>query len=117
MDLNTILALSEAGVDTNGALRRFNNNSALYERFLNKFPSDPTFNNVTSAFDEKDKDAALTAAHTFKGLTSNLGLDPLFAISSSMVDLIRQDKFDEAAKSYPALKDEYDKICNILLRE
>lgn len=116
MDLNTILVLRGAGVDTDGALRRFNNNSALYEKFLNKFPADPTFDDVTSAFDKEDKDAALTATHTFKGLTSNLGLDPLFAISSSMVDLIRNDDFAGAAKNYPKLKAEYDKICNILLK-
>ena len=114
MDLNTILVLREAGVDTDGALRRFNNNSALYERFLNKFPADPTFNEVTAAFDREDKDAALTATHTFKGLTSNLGLDPLYVISTRMVDLIRSGDFAGAAGYYPELKAGYDEICGIL---
>lgn len=41
MELNTILTLQEAGVDTEGAVRRFSGNSGLYERFLNKFCPTP----------------------------------------------------------------------------
>ena len=43
MDLNTILELKGAGVDIDGALRRFSGNSALYEKFLKKFLTDSTF--------------------------------------------------------------------------
>ena len=98
MDLNTILVLQNAGVDTEGALRRFSGNSGLYERFLTKFLSDPT----------------LTSTHTFKGLTANLGLTRLYGISSEMVDCIRGDKFAEASGKYGELKKAYDEICEIL---
>lgn len=43
MDLNTILELKGAGVDIEGALRRFSGNSVLYEKFLKKFLTDSTF--------------------------------------------------------------------------
>lgn len=114
MDLNTALRLREAGVDTEGALRRFGGNSALYERFLTRFLSDETFRQVTEAFENKEEDAALTSAHTLKGVTANLGLTKLYSISSEMVNLIRAGEFDQASARYPDLKAAYDEICGIL---
>ena len=40
MGLKVLIALQSAGVDTEGALRRFAGNSALYERFLLRSPAD-----------------------------------------------------------------------------
>lgn len=114
MELDKILVLQEAGVDTEGALRRFSGNSALYERFLKKFLDDTTFSLVTEAFDKTDVEAALSSTHTFKGLTANLGMMRLYDISSEMVKLIREDKFEEAHGIYPRLKAAYEEICGIL---
>ena len=87
-------------MDTEGAVRRFSGNSGLYERFLNKFLSDPTFGMVTDAFKAGDAQLALTATHTFKGLTANLGLTKLYNISSEMVSLIRDGDYGAAAGKY-----------------
>lgn len=114
MELEKILVLQAAGVDTEGALRRFSGNSALYERFLKKFLEDPTFSLVTEAFGGKDVEAALSSTHTFKGLTANLGMMKLYDISSEMVKLIRDGKFEEAAGIYPRLREAYEDICRIL---
>lgn len=116
MDLNVILELQAAGVDTEGALRRFGGNSEMYERFLKKFLTDRTFSQVTEAFAQGDREAALRYIHTLKGVTANLGMDKLFAISAKMVDQIRADHYEEAAGDYPGLKDAYDEICGILIR-
>ena len=89
-------------------------NSGLYERFLNKFLSDPTFGMVTDAFKAGDAQLALTATHTFKGLTANLGLTKLYNISSEMVSLIRDGDYGAAAGTFPDLKAAYDEICGIL---
>jgi HPt (histidine-containing phosphotransfer) domain-containing protein len=117
MDLNTILELQRAGVDTEGALRRFSGNSALYERFLKKFLEDGTFSKITKAFEEESREDALMATHTLKGVTANLGMDKLFNISSSMVDCIRADRFEDAAGAYPQLKEAYEEICGILAND
>ena len=100
MDLNTILELKGAGVDIDGALRRFSGNSALYEKFLKKFLTDSTFSQITKAFEG-----------------ANLGMDRLFNISSFMVDHIRADRFDEAAEAYPELEEAYKEICRILAND
>lgn len=116
MDTNTILALKEAGVDTEGAVRRFSGNAALYERFLNKFLTDPTFGKVTESFDKGDAEDAILTTHTFKGLTANLGLNPLFDLSAEMVNQLRAGQFKEASENYPKLKAAYDSICRIISR-
>lgn len=117
MDLNTILELKGAGVDTEGALRRFSGNSALYEKFLKKFLTDSTFSEIKKAFEEENRENALMATHTLKGVTANLGMDKMFHISSSMVDYIRADRFDEAARVYPELEKAYREICRILAND
>ena len=90
MDLNTILELKGAGVDIDGALRRFSGNSVLYEKFLRKFLTDSTFSQITKASEGENRQDALMATHTFKGVTANLGMDKLFNISSFMVDISGQ---------------------------
>lgn len=117
MELNTILDLQKAGVDTEGALRRFGGNSAMYERFLKKFLTDHTFSQVTDAFETGNKETALSAVHTLKGVTANLGMDKLFGISAEMVNLIRADKYEEAAGHYSRLKEAYEEICGIIGRD
>ena len=112
MDLNTILELKGAGVDIEGALRRFSGNSVLYEKFLKKFLTDSTFSQITKAFEGENREDALMATHTLKGVTANLG-----NISSFMVDHIRADRFDEAAGAYPELEKAYREICRILAND
>ena len=75
MDLNTILELKGAGVDIEGALRRFSGNSVLYEKFLKKFLTDSTFSQITKAFEGENREDALMATHTLKGVTANLGME------------------------------------------
>ena len=99
MDLNTILELKGAGVDIDGALRRFSGNSVLYEKFLRKFLTDSTFSQITKAFEGENRQDALMATHTFKG------------------DHIRADRFDEAAEAYPELEEAYKEICRILAND
>lgn len=116
MKLNMISALQEAGVDTEGGLRRFCGDHCLYEGFLKKFLSDSTFQDLGTALETGDEHDSLNMAHTLKGLTANLGFTRLFSISSQMVDLIRKDRFVEAAGKYTELRAVYGEICEILSR-
>ena len=117
MDLNTILELKGAGVDIEGALRRFSGNSVLYEKFLKKLLTDSTFSLITKDFERENREDALMATHTLKGVTANLGMDRLFNISSFMVDHIRADRFDEAAGAYPELEKAYRELCRLLAND
>lgn len=114
MDPRTVLALKEAEVDVEGALRRFSNNSSLYERFLSKFLADQNFDQIKTSMQTDDKETMLTAAHTLKGVTSNLGLNRLYHVSADMVNCIRADDFDGAKALYPELEEAYIQICQTL---
>lgn len=87
MDL--ITELKELGADTNEALARFMNNSDLYVRMLGKFPAAVKDANVPAHFAEKDYEAAVSTAHTLKGVTGNLSLTPLFKAYTEIVALLR----------------------------
>lgn len=94
MDL--ITELGELGVNTDEALTRFMNNTSLYVRMLGKFPAAAKGAKVTEAFQEKDYEKALAAAHTLKGVTGNLSLTPLFKAYTDIVALLREGQPEKA---------------------
>ena len=110
MDTKTLLALRNAGVDTDGALRRFSGNTALYEKFLFKFPADENFAKITPALQAGDWEGALTAAHTLKGVSGNLGMDRLYRACAETVALLRAEDYDGANASGEELEAAYGAI-------
>lgn len=97
--------LKDAGVDVDGALERFMNNTAMYEKFLKKFLSDPNYEALKSAVAGNECDKAFTAAHTLKGVSSNLSLTPLYEAVARQTELFRSEQFEEGA----ALMSQVDK--------
>lgn len=114
MELKQILLLRQSGVDIEGALHRFSGDSGLYEKFLQKFLSDPTFGELTKALKDGNAQDAMNMAHTLKGVSSNLGFVKLFTISSEMASAIRRDDFEGAKERYPQLSATYNEIREIL---
>lgn len=114
MELKLLIALQSAGVDTEGALRRFAGNSALYERFLLRFPADENFDKIGKAMEGEDWETMLAAAHTLKGVSGNLGMNRLFEACSHTVTFLRQEDIAGAKESYQALKKAYTEICAVL---
>lgn len=84
------------GADTEDALRRFMNNSALYEKMLKKFPAAAAEQNVTACLEKGGTEAAATAAHTLKGITGNLSLTPLYEAYTGIVASLRAGDADGA---------------------
>lgn len=117
MELDNILALKEEGVNYDGALRRFSGSAQLYERFLRRFLEDTTFEQLDSALERGEEKDAFAAAHTFKGLTANLGMESLQDIVSQMVEFLRRGQVEEAVGMFQELKGKYDRICGIIDRE
>ena len=111
MNMKTVIALQEAGVDTEGALNRFCGNAALYEKFLLKFPADENFAKIAPAIEAGDMEEALRAAHTLKGVSGNLGMQRLYEACSAMVALIRAGENEKAADSYGPLATAYTEVC------
>lgn len=106
--------LLNAGVDLEGAMERFLNNEAMYEKFLKKFLADPNYQGLVAAVAEKDCKKAFTAAHTLKGVCGNLALQGLYHAVCDQVECFRSDKFDEGAAMMPAVTAEYDKVVAVI---
>ena len=87
--MELISELKELGANTDEALARFMNNSELYVKMLGKFPAAVRDADVPAHFAAKDYEAAVSAAHTLKGVSGNLSLTPLFTAYTEIVRLLR----------------------------
>jgi hypothetical protein len=96
--MNLLQELNNLGVDTEDALKRFMNNTSLYERMLGKLPKNIGELEVMPYLETGNYSQALTNAHTIKGVTGNLSVTPLFTGYTNIVALLRQNE-PEKAKS------------------
>lgn len=67
-------------------------NEALVKRFVKKYMEDSTFQELSSSLENEDWGSAFRAAHTLKGIASNLGFDGLFTVSSALTEELRGGK-------------------------
>ncbi len=81
--------LKENGADVEGTLHRFMNNDALFLKFIRKFKDDQNYAILKKHLDEKNYEEAFKAAHTLKGVSANLGLNPIFDRASAVTELLR----------------------------
>ena len=102
-------ALCAGGVNVDEALERFMGNEALLNRFLKKFPDDANYGKLVQAVEAGDREGALTASHTLKGVCGNLSLAPLHALLTDQVGLLRAGDWDAAAALMPRLAQAYDR--------
>ena len=79
----------------------------IMQKFVLKFLNEGSYDLLMSALDAKDGDAAFRAAHTLKGVASNLGMTLLQHEASEMTEALR-GKDIEAAKS---LMPRFDEVC------
>lgn len=96
------------GSDYDGVIGRLNSES-LVERLVKKFPADLTFGDLTDGFENKDAEKAFRAAHTLKGLCSNLGFDRLFKPAYELTEKLRGRTFDlpGTTESFDEVKKQY----------
>lgn len=79
-------------------------------KYLGLFLQDPSFNELKEAFANDDAKTAFRAAHTLKGVASNLGLNKLSTSSSELTEDLRplaftvnsQALFDKVEADYIA---------------
>lgn len=77
-------------------------------RLVEKFAEDSTFFELAAAVKNQDASSAFRAAHTIKGVASNLGFSALAAAASELTEILRGGSFADAA--FIKVKAEYDKV-------
>ncbi|MBD5529953.1 MAG: Hpt domain-containing protein [Lachnospiraceae bacterium] len=81
--------LIENGADVEGTLHRFMGNEALFLKFLLKFKDDMNYRGLLESLDQENYGEAFKYAHTLKGVSANLGLDPISRPASALTELLR----------------------------
>lgn len=111
--------LKENGADVEGTLHRFMNNDALFLKFILKFKDDQNYAILKKHLDEKNYEEAFKAAHTLKGVSANLGLNPIYERASAVTELLRGKEASEVdvekvEEEKNALEEAYHRFIRII---
>ncbi|MCM1525464.1 MAG: hypothetical protein NC120_13530 [Ruminococcus sp.] len=94
--MSLINELQSLGCNTEEALARFMNNSALYEKMLGKLPPQIKTLEVMPFIELGDITKATENAHTLKGITGNLSVTPLYDAYNEIVAALRAGDSEKA---------------------
>lgn len=83
-------------------------------RFASKFMADPTFESLCSTFEQGQYEEAFRAAHTLKGICSNLGFSKLYQSSAALTESLRGQKKDNADTLLEEVKKDYRQTVDAL---
>lgn len=103
--IDKLKAFGCAEEDLRKAVERFLNNEAFYVRCFGKYLNDPSFKALGECIEANEAKAVFEQAHTLKGVTSNMGISPVYEEVVIIVEAVR------GSDILPAdVKAHYDKI-------
>lgn len=102
--------LQEYGADVNGALERFVNDEELYHKCIKMFDEGDEFEKLEEAIRSKEYDKAFEFAHSLKGVSGNLGLDPLYNAICALVEDLRHHEYDNVDALLKKVQEEHARI-------
>lgn len=119
MDAELKKQLQENGADVDTTIKRFMGNEALYMKFIMKYLDDKSFEGIAECMASGDYEEVFKHVHTLKGVTANLGLDPITAVASDMTELLRGKQASEVdvvglQELYQKLQEVNTRFCTIL---
>ena len=89
-------------------------NERLIERFILKFPEDPSMGALLEMIEAGDNVAAFRAVHTLKGVAANLAFTQLFRDASNLTEQLRDLKSNPDPELVARLKVTYDLVISSL---
>ena len=109
------------GYDVDGAIHRFSGNEVLYLTFLKRFPSNEHYDKIEKNLIDKNYETAQKAAHALKGITGNLGLNPVYRLLEEMLSTMRNKEsvvdFEEKLEGlYKQFQAEYEKSIKLIAK-
>lgn len=104
------------GSNFDDTVSRMCGKESMLAKFVMKFPSDPTYGELVSAFDGGDMETAFRMAHTLKGVCLNLGFDKLRESSAELTEALRNSDAiaDNSAELYARVKQDYEMTVNAI---
>lgn len=95
MDENFKKRMEDNGADVNTTVKRFMGKEELYMKFIMKFQDDRNLEILQDNLGKKDYEEVFNNAHSIKGVTSNLGLNPIWESAAAICDLLRGKQPEE----------------------
>jgi len=114
MDSEIRERFEKAGVDVTEALERFMNKDDLFDRFMKKFKDDTNLKWLEDSVAQGNVDDAFKAAHTLKGVASNLSLKGLLEPLVPLVEKLRAGEIDGAEQMLAKVKEAYSDIISAI---
>ena len=106
--------LIENGADVETTIKRFMGNEGLYVKFLMKFQDDKNYESIQEHVADGKYEDAFNDAHTLKGVSANLGLNPIYEGASKLVELLRGKQPEEIdVEEVNRVKDELGEKCSL----
>ena len=106
----TLDNLKELGADTAAGLARCINDEGFYLKMVNMALQDASFDQLKDAIEAGDLDAAFEKAHSLKGVMGNVGLTPLFDLTSEITEELRARKEIDYSDYMAAISSELEKF-------
>jgi HPt (histidine-containing phosphotransfer) domain-containing protein len=99
------------GVEMADITRRLGS-ERIAQKFVLRFPKDQSYNELKAAIEAGNTEAVFRAAHTLKGVSLNLGIEPLGKLVSKLTDQVRGENPDLAAATatFTEVKPLYEEI-------
>ena len=85
-------------------------NDMFIARMLNKFMENNSYEDIVSLYEKKDYRAIFAAAHSFKGVTGNLAITPLYELASTITEATRNSDDANLDKEIADLKAAYELV-------
>lgn len=106
--------LKKAGVDVDGTISRFMNDSDIYFKFLKRFPDEDRLTPVKEALAEKDLEKLDRTAHKLKGVSANLGMTALSEAARSIELKAKDGSLDGTDADMELTEKLYNEVCRII---
>ncbi len=111
--------LEESGADVDVTLKRFMGNEAIYMKFIMKFLDDKNYDGIKEGIEGHDYEKAFGCAHSLKGVSGNLGLNPVYEAASQITEILRDKKteeinLEELGKAKERLEESYCRFQKII---
>lgn len=81
--------MEENGADVEATLKRFMGKESMYMKYVMKFLDDENYAHIRESLQKQDYETVFSAAHTLKGVSANLGLNPINAAAAEITELLR----------------------------
>ncbi len=105
---------NKLGGDYKGVLERLGS-EALVQRFLIRFLSDTSFEDLKAGIEDQNGEKAFRGAHTLKGVCMNLAFDDLFVVSNELTEHLRGGELAEGyEKLFEKVEVEYKKTIDAI---